>query len=69
MTNRQNKVLEAIVLRVPMRDPGDLTPIEALFDSNTIEPEEVVAIFGKMEGNGCVNDFTRAYAVDMLKVM
>ena len=69
MTNRQNKVLEAIVLRVPMRDPGDLTSIEALFDSNTIEPEEVVAIFGKMEGNGCVNDFTRAYAVDMLKVM
>ena len=69
MTNRQVEALEAIVLRVPMRDPGDLTSIEALFDSHTIEPEEVVAIFGKTEGNGCVNDFTRAYAVDMLKVM
>jgi len=69
MTNRQLQASEALVLRVPMRDPGDLSAIEALFDSHTIAPGEVVAIFGKTEGNGCVNDFTRAYSVKMLKVM
>lgn len=60
---------ETLVLRVPTRDPGDVTALEALFDNGAIAPEEVVAIFGKTEGNGCVNDFTRAYSVDMLKVM
>ena len=69
MTNRQLQTSEALVLRVPMRDPGDLSAIEALFDSRAIAPKEVVAIFGKTEGNGCVNDFTRAYALEMLKVM
>ena len=63
------KIREALVLRVPTRDPGDVASLEALFDSGQIAPEEVVAIFGKTEGNGCVNDFTRAYSVDMLKVM
>jgi cyanuric acid amidohydrolase len=60
---------ETLVMRVPTRDPGDVTALEALFDSGAIAPGEVVAIFGKTEGNGCVNDFTRAYSVDMLKVM
>ena len=60
---------ETLVFRVPTRDPGDVAALEALFDSGAIAPEEVVAIFGKTEGNGCVNDFTRAYSVDMLKVM
>ena len=62
-------IRETLVLRVPTRDPGDVASLEALFDSGTIAPEEVVAIFGKTEGNGCVNDFTRAYSVDMLKYM
>jgi cyanuric acid amidohydrolase len=62
-------IRETLVLRVPTRDPGDVASLEALFDSGAIAPEEVVAIFGKTEGNGCVNDFTRAYSVDMLKYM
>jgi cyanuric acid amidohydrolase len=32
-----------------------------------ISPEGIVAILGKTEGNGCVNDFTRAFAVSALK--
>ncbi|MGB0572820.1 MAG: ring-opening amidohydrolase [Alphaproteobacteria bacterium] len=60
---------ETLVLRVPTRDPGDVASLEVLFDSGAIAPEEVVAIFGKTEGNGCVNDFTRAYSVDMLTYM
>lgn len=56
----------ALAFRVAMRDPGDVSGLAALFDSGALRPEEVVAILGKTEGNGCVNDFTRSYATHML---
>jgi cyanuric acid amidohydrolase len=56
----------ALVHRVPARHPGDAAAVAALFDAGVLRPAEVVAILGKTEGNGCVNDFTRAYAVDAL---
>ena len=60
---------QALAFRVPMRHPGDATAIAALFDKGALHPQEVVAILGKTEGNGCVNDFTRAYAVTALAAM
>ena len=57
---------EAILHRVPMRHPGDVSGVEALFDAG-LPAQSVVAILGKTEGNGCVNDFTRAYAVQSLE--
>ncbi|MEI6159740.1 MAG: ring-opening amidohydrolase [Roseococcus sp.] len=60
---------QALAFRVPMRHPGDVAAIAALLDAGTLRPEEVVAILGKTEGNGCVNDFTRAYAVSALAAM
>jgi len=57
---------EALAFLVPARHPGDAAAVAALFDQGALRPEEVVAILGKTEGNGCVNDFTRAYAVDAL---
>ena len=48
---------ECVTHRVSMRDPGDVSEIENLFSSGEIVPGEVVAIFAKTEGNGCVNDF------------
>ena len=60
------KSRECRVHRVPMSHPGDVSHIAKLFDNEQLRPEQVVAIFGKTEGNGCVNDFTRAYAVDTL---
>jgi cyanuric acid amidohydrolase len=69
MNALSNTALECHVSRVTMRHPGDMTGIEALFDSGAVAPETVVAILGKTEGNGCVNDFTRAYAVFALQVM
>jgi cyanuric acid amidohydrolase len=36
--------------------------VEALFRQGILKPEDLVAILGKTEGNGCVNDFTRAFA-------
>lgn len=57
---------QALAFLVPARHPGDAAAVAALFDQGVIRPEEVVAILGKTEGNGCVNDFTRAYAVETL---
>ncbi|HEX3575967.1 MAG TPA: ring-opening amidohydrolase, partial [Rhodopila sp.] len=38
-----------------------------LIESGTVQAADIRAIFGKTEGNGCVNDFTRAYAVSALQ--
>lgn len=42
--------------------PGDVSGLEQLLDSGRIIAEDVVAILGKTEGNGGVNDFTRGFA-------
>jgi cyanuric acid amidohydrolase len=49
-----------------MRHPGDPSGVLRLIDEGAIRADEIVAIFGKTEGNGCVNDFTRGYAVAAL---
>src|ERR1700761_295436 len=54
---------------VPMDHPGDASAIAGLFDRGAVDPADVVAILGKTEGNGCVNDFTRGYAVTVLKAL
>ncbi len=55
-----------LVFRVPMQHPGDVSGVLALLGP-TLQARDIVAILGKTEGNGCVNDFTRAYAVTALK--
>lgn len=50
------------VYRVPMRDPGDMRGLKALLDDGKVNACDIVTILGKTEGNGGVNDFTRAYA-------
>ncbi|MEO3473264.1 ring-opening amidohydrolase [Roseomonas sp. CAU 1739] len=59
----------AAVHRVPMRHPGDVSGVAGLIDGGAVDAAAIVAILGKTEGNGCVNDFTRAYAVQALSVM
>jgi cyanuric acid amidohydrolase len=51
----------AHVYRVAADGPDDLSGVEALFAAG-LSPANVVAVLGKTEGNGCVNDFTRGYA-------
>src|SRR5580704_840645 len=58
--------MECTVHRVPMRHPGDPSAILRLIDQGVLAADAIVAIFGKTEGNGCVNDFTRGYAVSAL---
>jgi cyanuric acid amidohydrolase len=60
---------EALAFLVPARHPGDAAAVAALLDSGALAAGEITAILGKTEGNGCVNDFTRAYAVEALAHM
>lgn len=53
--------MQASVHRLTMSHPGDLSELAALFDSGKLDPSHVVAVIGKTEGNGGVNDFTRGY--------
>jgi cyanuric acid amidohydrolase len=48
--------------RVPMRGPGDMSGLSKLLADKAFAAREIVAILGKTEGNGGVNDFTREYA-------
>lgn len=52
---------------VPTSSPNDVEGIKYLIDTRVIKPEEVIAVLGKTEGNGCVNDWTRGYSVYALK--
>jgi cyanuric acid amidohydrolase len=55
------------VIRIPTSGPGDVSGLLALIDSGEIAPSEILAVLGKTEGNGGVNDFTREYAVAALR--
>jgi cyanuric acid amidohydrolase len=59
----------ARVLRLATAGPHDTAPLEAAIAKGEIDPDTIVAIVGKTEGNGCVNDFTRGYATLALKLL
>ncbi len=50
-----------------MSHPGDVSGIHRLIGEGKVAADEIAAIFGKTEGNGGVNDFTRALATESLK--
>jgi cyanuric acid amidohydrolase len=56
------KVQQVDVYRVACQGPGDVSGVQALMDQGTLRPQDIVAVMGKTEGNGCVNDFTRDFA-------
>jgi cyanuric acid amidohydrolase len=49
--------------RVPIAAPDDLSGLKRLIAMGQFRAEHVVAVLGKTEGNGCVNDFSRGLAV------
>ncbi|MCX7362836.1 MAG: ring-opening amidohydrolase [Alphaproteobacteria bacterium] len=61
--------LRASVLRLATAGPGDTAALAAAIDAGQVDPATIVAIIGKTEGNGCVNDFTRGYATLALKLL
>jgi len=54
------------VHKVATKGPGDVSGLMAMIGSGAIDPGSILAILGKTEGNGGVNDFTREYAVAAL---
>jgi cyanuric acid amidohydrolase len=52
----------AKVHRISATAPDDTSGIKAAIDAGRIDPAGIVAILGKTEGNGLVNDFSRGYA-------
>ncbi|MCP3411436.1 ring-opening amidohydrolase [Bradyrhizobium sp. CCGB01] len=54
------------VVKVATTGPGDVSGLMAMIGSGAIDPTTILAILGKTEGNGGVNDFTREYAVAAL---
>jgi cyanuric acid amidohydrolase len=54
------------IIRVPIGSPSDVSKLEKYVADETIRPLDVIAVLGKTDGNGCVNDFTRGYAVRCL---
>ena len=57
---------QARVHRIATAGPDDVSGLEQAIAAGRIDPAGIVAILGKTEGNGCVNDFTRAFAVSAL---
>jgi len=59
--------MRAQVDRIPADGPDDMSGLAALVASGRLDPARIVAVLGKTEGNGCVNDFTRGFANAALK--
>ena len=54
------------VICIPTKGPGDVSGLLDFVTTGKIDPMSILAILGKTEGNGGVNDFTREYAVAAL---
>jgi ring-opening amidohydrolase-like protein len=50
------------VRKVPIHSVADASELKKLIDEGVLLPERVVAVIGKTEGNGGVNDYTRIIA-------
>ena len=50
------------VRKVPLRHVSDASGLAELIDAGVLEADRVVAVIGKTEGNGGVNDYTRIIA-------
>src|SRR5215467_7298833 len=50
------------VRKVPLHHVSDASELAKLIDDGVLEADRVVAVIGKTEGNGGVNDYTRILA-------
>ena len=62
------RTMSVDVIRIPTKGPGDVSGLVQLIEAGHIDPASILAILGKTEGNGGVNDFTREYATSALSV-
>jgi cyanuric acid amidohydrolase len=59
----------AKIHRISAAAPDDVSGIEAAIAAGRIDPNGVMAVLGKTEGNGLVNDFSRGYATLALNLL
>src|SRR4029079_686503 len=59
----------AKVHRISAAAPDDMSGIEAAIVAGRIDPNGVVAVLAKTEGNGLVNDFSRGHATLALSLL
>src|SRR6187431_56422 len=50
------------VRKVPIHSVADASELTTLIDDGVLQADRVIAIIGKTEGNGGVNDYTRIIA-------
>jgi cyanuric acid amidohydrolase len=62
------RTISVDVVRIPTKGPGDVSGLIQMIEAGRLDPASILAILGKTEGNGGVNDFTREYAVSALSV-
>ncbi len=55
--------------RISASAPDDASGIEAAIAGKRINPQDVIAVLGKTEGNGLVNDFSRGLATLTLRLL
>jgi cyanuric acid amidohydrolase len=60
------RTISVDVVRIPTKGPGDVSGLMRLIETGKIAPAAILAVLGKTEGNGGVNDFTREYAMAAL---
>ena len=58
---------QTFVHRLGTSSPDDVAALESTIVDGRIVPDAIVAILGKTEGNGCVNDFSRGLATAALR--
>jgi cyanuric acid amidohydrolase len=54
--------MKAAVHRLSATSPSDTSSFDDAIARGGMRPQTIVAVLGKTEGNGCVNDFTRGFA-------
>ena len=62
----RERAISVDVVRIPTKGPGDVSGLMRLIEAGKIAPATILAVLGKTEGNGGVNDFTREYAMAAL---
>src|SRR3982750_9964 len=50
------------VRKIPLKNVSDASGLAELVEAGVLEADRVVAVIGKTEGNGGVNDYTRIIA-------
>jgi len=58
--------MRTTVHRLGMAHPGDLSALADAIEAGRVDARRIVAVIGKTEGNGGVNDFTRGYFTQSL---